>query len=62
MAPDKACKVIIACTVLFRLSKDWNEPYLGRDHEIADVNADEYAGQVNMEGYAARARLVATFF
>ncbi|XP_030850346.1 putative nuclease HARBI1 [Strongylocentrotus purpuratus] len=60
--PKKACQIIIACTVLYRLSKDWKEPYLGRDHELPDVGVDDFDGPVNNEGYAARAQLVARCF
>ncbi|XP_041458998.1 putative nuclease HARBI1 [Lytechinus variegatus] len=60
--PKKACTIIVACTVLFRLSKEWKEPYLGRDHEVPQVGADDFDGPVSNEGYAARAQLVARCF
>ncbi len=62
MAPDRACKVIVACSVLFRLSKEYGEPYLGRDHILPPDVDVEFEGQLQEAGIAARARLVATFF
>ena len=64
MAPEKACKVIVACVVLFNISKNLNEPYLGRQRQldIIDMPDNDDGGPAVHRGNAARARLVATFF
>ena len=64
MAPEKACKVIVACAVLFNISKILNEPYLGRQRqfEIIDIADNDDQGPDVHLGNAARARMVNTFF
>jgi hypothetical protein len=64
MAPEKACKVIVACVVLFNISKNLNEPYLGRQRqlEIIQIPDNNDHGPAVHQGNAARARMVATFF
>ncbi len=62
MSPDRACKVIVACVVLFNISKSINDPYLGRQHNIDIVDMPDYDGAANLQGNVARDLLVANAF
>ena len=62
VTPGRACKIIVACTVLFNISKMLKEPYLGREHNIDDVEMPDYDGEENIPGNVARDLLVANSF
>ncbi len=62
IAPDRACKVVVACTVLYNISKEINDPYLGRQHQLLDVEVPDYNGPPNTSGHIARDLLTVNYF
>lgn len=62
VSPERACKIIIACVVLFNISKEINDPYLGRQHRLDDVEMPDYDGPMNIQGNVARNLLVHNVF
>lgn len=65
MKPAKACRVIVACGVLFNIAKRINEPHLVPDVQIEEINepeCHEEEGDRDVEANAVRARLVKNFF
>ena len=62
IAPDRACNVIVACVVLFNISKVINDPYLGRQHQLDIIEVPDYDGPANIQGNIDRDRLVANAF
>ena len=62
ISPDRACRVIVACVVLYNISKDINDPYLGRQHQLEIIDVPDYVGPANIQGNIGRDRLVANAF
>ncbi|KAJ8018495.1 hypothetical protein HOLleu_43487 [Holothuria leucospilota] len=58
VAPERACNIIIACAVLFNISKSINDPYLGRQHRLIDVEVPPYEGPGNNAGDIERERIM----
>ena len=62
MSPERACDVIIACCVLFNISKELKEPqedYEGEGNE--DVNPQEPEGN-ETTGAAIRREIINDYF
>lgn len=64
MDPSRACKIILACVVLFNLSKDLADEEDDHDTtEEAEDNVEEGANNNNENnGYTVRDTLVNNFF
>ena len=62
IAPDRACKVVIACVVLFNIAKEIQDPYLGRQHQLLDVDVPDYNGPENVPGNIARDLCAVNYF
>jgi hypothetical protein len=62
ISPDRACKVVVACVVLFNISKEINDPYLGRQHLLIDIDVPDYNGPRNVPGNIARDLLTVDHF
>ena len=62
MSPDKACDVIMACCVLFNISKELKEPQEDYDGERnEDVNPPEPDGNAPT-GAAIRQEIINNYF
>lgn len=59
IAPERACSVVVACVVLFNFSKQINDPYLGRQHRLREVEMPEYNGPPNAAAELVRDRFAA---
>ena len=62
--PARACDIIVACCVLFNISKDLKEPNLDpqNDHPILPEPEEAGANADNIQGAAARAEIINNFF
>ncbi|XP_072168617.1 putative nuclease HARBI1 [Diadema setosum] len=61
--PERCSEIIVACCILFNLSKIFNEPADVEDHiEVDRVEAQGYDGDVHLEGVAARDDIVNNLF
>ncbi|KAJ8049002.1 hypothetical protein HOLleu_01538 [Holothuria leucospilota] len=64
IAPPRACDIIVACCVLFNISKDLNEPHLDpqNDQEVQHEADEMVVAAADVHGVALRADIIANFF
>lgn len=62
--PTRACDIIVACCVLFNISKDLKEPHLDpqNDRVVEPEPDDGGAAGADIRGTAVRAHIIAHFF
>ncbi len=63
--PTRACDIIVACCVLFNISKDLKEPHLDPQNDQAVERDPDEPGAVNDDnnhGAAVRANIITNFF
>jgi hypothetical protein len=58
LTPAYACDIIVACVVLFNISKDLKE----RDHSSGTEQPDNIVEEEQEDGVSTRARIVHQFF
>ena len=64
IAPARACDIIVACCVLFNISKDLKEPQVDtqNDLQLQPDPAEAGAPPDNDQGAAVRREIIANFF
>ena len=70
IVPEKVCDIIVACCVLFNISKQLREPHLDPEDDQQENEEDAVDGENNEEddiaaaanGAVARAEIVHNFF
>ncbi|PIK43445.1 putative nuclease HARBI1 isoform X2 [Apostichopus japonicus] len=62
--PQRACDIIVACCILFNISKDLKEPHLDpqRDQQVQPDPDEAGAAPDNVHGAAVRADIITNFF
>ena len=64
--PVHACNIVTACCVLHNISKSLREPNLDQENDVDvpedELNPEAMNADVNFDGQAVRAQIIADFF
>ena len=67
IVPERACDIIVACCVLFNISKLLREPHLDQENDQdaddeGDVDVEGHDVAANLTGDATRAEIISNLF